>query len=144
MIKHLKPVRSALGIKRLMLIIAFSGMMLMPEDLVHFFAVVIHTVYESIAYALEEVLIHGVGFSKFHAQMIVFYTSVVIGILAAIAFFRRVPQWFARGKIWAIQRYTQVSADISNNWRIFYHQRKLELMLLQFAGIVSLMAFALI
>jgi len=56
-----------------------SAMILMPEDTLHFVAVFLHTVYESIAYALEHMLMHNLGATKFQAQMAVFYLSLAIG-----------------------------------------------------------------
>lgn len=143
MIKHFKRVEHGLGFKQVMSIIMILGIVLMPEDLIHLLAVILHTVYESIAYAIEHLLIHGAGFSKFQAQMIVFYTSFAMGVLATIAFIRRIPRMLASAKTWVIQSYIEVRADIVNRWHGLSRWRKLELILLQFVGIASMMALAL-
>ena len=143
MIKPIKRIEHGLGIKRLMWIIVIIGIVLMPEDLLHLFAMVAHTLYESIAFALEEVLVHGAGLSKFEAQVIVFYTSFAMGILATIALIRRIPRMLASAKTRAIQSYIEVRADIVNRWHTLSTRRKLKLMLVQFVGIASMMALAL-
>ena len=143
MIKHFKRVNHRFGIKRLMWIIIVSGIVLMPEDLIHLIAVVAHTLYEGIAFAIEELLVHSFGFSKFQAQMIVFYTSFVVGVLGAIGLIRRIPRMAAQAKTLATQRYIQIRADLINTWQVLSTRRKFELTLIQFAGIVSMMALAL-
>ncbi len=139
--KHLKPTEYMqwLGIKKLVLIIIATGMLVMPEVLLHLLAVIIHTVYESIAFVLEELLIHGGGFSKFYAQVIIFYTSFVIGVLAAIALARRIPRMLADARTWAIQRYSEVRADLLNTWRALSAPRKIQLMMTEFIFIISMM-----
>lgn len=66
MIKRLKFVGRAErpSIKKLMSIIVVIGLLVMPDTLLHLVAVVAHTLYESIAFAIEELLVHGFGFNK--------------------------------------------------------------------------------
>ena len=126
-----------LGIKKLLLIIISIGMLVMPQDLLHFLAVMAHTLYESIVFVMESVLVHVVGISKFQAQIIVFYASFAMAVLAAIVVIRRIPQMAADAKAWAIQSYT----DSLNTWLNFSTRRKIMLMMVQFAIIFSMMAF---
>jgi hypothetical protein len=141
MIKNLKFVdrEGRPGIKRLMLIIVIIGRLVMPEDLLHLVAAVAHTIYESIAFAIEELLVHGFGFSKFQAQMIVLYTSFAVGLLGAIVLIRGIPQMVASAKTLAIQSYIQVRADLINMWIRLPTRRKIELMMVQFVGVFSMM-----
>jgi hypothetical protein len=106
-------------------------------------AVVLHTVYESIAFAIEHLLIHTAGFTKFQAQMTVFYVSLAVGVLSLIVLIRRIPRMVERAKIWGIQSYNQVRADLIIAWHLLPTRRKVELMLVQFVGVFSVMAFAL-
>ncbi len=139
MIKQFKRVKQSVGIKRLLWIIIVSGMLLMPEDFLHLIAVVAHTLYESIAFVIEELLVHRFGFSKFQAQMIVFYTSFALGVVTVIAVIRRIPLLVASVKTWVIQGYIQVRTDLLDSWLSLSSRRKVELMLLQFVGIFSMM-----
>jgi len=132
-----------LGIKRLLLIIILLGMLVMPGDVLHLLAVIIHTVYESIAFVLEEFLVHSAGFSKFQAQMIVFYTSFVIGMLGVIVLIRRIPKLLASVMGRVSQGYAEVRTDLMNTWQTLSARRKIALLMVQFVGIASMMAFAL-
>ena len=145
MIKQVKIVQSLqrLSIKKLVLIIFILGMLFMPEDLLHLLAVILHTVYESIAFAIEHLLIHSAGFSKFQAQMTVFYTSLAIGIYSLIALIRRIPRMIEVLKTWVIKSYIQVRADLILAWYLLPTRRKFELMLVQFVSVFGVMAFAL-
>lgn len=140
MIKRFVSVEQILAVKRLILAIFIIAVLVMPEDLIHLLAVMLHVVYESIAFALEEVLIHGVGFSKFYAQMIVFYSSLLIGVLALMVLIRRLPTMLASVK----RRTTQSYIDIVNSWQLLSIGRKLALITVQFVGIVTIMAFTLV
>ncbi|MGZ8194059.1 MAG: hypothetical protein ACXWTH_00370 [Methylosarcina sp.] len=123
-----------------MLIIVIIGMLIMPEDLLHLFAVVAHTLYESIAFAIEELLVHGFGFNKLQAQMIVFYTTFTAGVWGAVVLIRRIPQMVANARERAIQSYIQVRADLINRWIRLPARRKIELILLQSLAVFSMMA----
>lgn len=145
MIKQIKNVQylQRLSIKKLILIVFSLGMLVMPEDLLHLLAVILHTVYESIAFAIEHLLIHKAGFTKFQAQMTVFYMSLAFGVLSLIVLIRRIPKIVESLKIWAIQSYNQVRADLILAWYLLPTRRKVELMLVQFVGVFGVMAFAL-
>lgn len=131
------------GFKKLILIIITLGMLIMPEDLLHMLAVILHTVYESIAFAIEHLLVHSAGFTKFQAQMTVFYLSFAIGVLSTIVLIRRIPSMVDSARMWAIQSYIQARNDLILAWHLLPTRRKVELMLVQFVGVFSVMAFAL-
>jgi hypothetical protein len=145
MINPMKPVEYLrwFSIKKLVFIIFALGMSVMPEDLLHLLAVIAHTIYESIAFAIEHFLVHAAGFSKFQAQMTLFYMSFAIGVMSMIALIRRVPKLADRAEIWATKIYTQARTELIYTWHALPTRRKLELLLVQFAGIVSVMAFAM-
>lgn len=141
MIKHFKFVvgEGKPGIKRLMLIIVIIGILIMPEDFLHFVAVVAHTLYESIAFAIEQLLVRSFGFNKFQAQMIVFYTSVAIGLWGVIVLIRQIPQMVANARTRAIQSYIQVRADLTSRWIRLSAWQKVELIIVQLLGVFSMM-----
>lgn len=145
MIKQIKNVQflQGLSFKKLVLSIFALGMLIMPEDLLHLLAVILHTVYESIAFAFEHLLVHKAGFTKFQAQMTVFYTSLAIGILTLIVLIRLIPRMVESAKMWGIQSYIQARADLLLAWHALPSRRKFELILIQFLGIFSMVALTL-
>lgn len=130
--------------KTSVLIWIIALLILMPEDLIHLLAVLVHLIYESMAFAIEELLTHGLGLSKFQAQMIVFYSSLAIGILLAFWFIRRIPRILAWVKASFQQGYVQIRCYFLDAWQAFYARWKLELLLAQAVGMTSLMAWILV
>lgn len=130
-----------LGLKKVSSIGLLFLVLLMPEQLIHLVVVVIHTVYESLAYMIEELLVHGFGLSKFQAQMIVFYSSLVGFLLGLISLIQRLPKWFSRLKNWVLQGYCGLCAELRSNWLKLPLWRKIQLMLLQFFGVFSVLIF---
>lgn len=51
----------------------------------------LHLLYEGISFLLEEVLMHGLGFTKHHAQMLVFYFLMILLCGLAWLCWRRLP-----------------------------------------------------
>ncbi len=131
-------------VKTSILICATALLILMPEDLLHLLAVLVHYIYESLAFAIEELLTHGLGLSKFHAQMIVFYSSLAIGMLLAFWLIRRIPRLLIRAKACAQWAYLQTRAYFLCAWQRFYTRWKLELMLAQVVSIASVIVWTLI
>lgn len=125
-------------------ITAITLLMLMPEDLLHLLAVLVHYLYESLAFAIEELLTHGLGLSKFQAQMIVFYSSLVIGLSLAFRLIRRVPRMLAWIKVGSQRSYVQIRGYLLDCWQCFYTRWKLQLLLAQFVGMASLMAWLMV
>jgi hypothetical protein len=106
-------------------------------------AVIAHTVYETIAFALEEVLIHGLGLSKFYAQMLVFYGSLAIAGIVTIMLFRRLPSLLAYTRARATESYADLCTDLTNKWNRLPNRHKAQVILIQFVGIFSMMALVL-
>lgn len=131
------------GNKNLMAIIFIAGMLMMPEDLLHLLAVVLHTLYESMAFAVEESLVHGFGLSKFQAQIVVFYVSFALGVLGVLAVVRRIPRMLST--VWQClsECYWKARADILSSWHKLGVRRKIELILLHWVGLFSIMAWVL-
>jgi len=122
-----------------MLIIVVIGLLVMPETLLHLVAVVAHTLYESIAFAIEELLVHSFGFSKFQAQMFVFYMSFAAGVVGAVMLIRRIPRMVTSARERASRSYTQARAEVVNMWVRLSTRRKVELIMLQLVGVFSMM-----
>jgi hypothetical protein len=141
MIKRLEQTTSK--IRPLMFIVLIALLILIPETMIHFVAVIAHTVYETIAFALEEVLIHGLGLSKFYAQMLVFYGSLAIAGIVTIMLFRRLPSLLAYTQARATESYADLRTDLINKWNRLPNRHKVQVILIQFVGMVSMMALVL-
>ena len=131
------------NIKKWLLIALIASITLMPETLIHLLAVIAHTVYETIAFAIEEVLVHGVGLSKFYAQMIVFYGSLAIAGMVTIIWIRRLPSMLAYTRTRTTESYAQLRADLINRWQLLPTRHKIQVFLMQFVGMISMMALVL-
>lgn len=130
-------------VKISVVISSIALLILMPEDLIHLLAVVVHYIYESIAFALEELLTHGLGLRKFQVQMIVFYLSLAIGLLLAFWFYRRIRRIQAWLKANLQQGYLQIRDYLLDSWRGFYARWKLQVLLAQFIAMSSLILWSL-
>ncbi|MEY4210167.1 MAG: hypothetical protein RLZ92_546 [Pseudomonadota bacterium] len=131
------------NIKKWLLIALIASITLMPETLIHLLAVIAHTVYETIAFAIEEVLVHGVGLSKFYAQMIVFYGSLAIAGMVTIILIRRLPSMLAYTRTRTTESYAQLRADLINRWQLLPNQHKIQIILMQLVAMISMMALVL-
>jgi hypothetical protein len=131
-------------IKTAIAISTIALLILMPEDLIHLLAVIVHFIYESIAFAIEELLTHGLGFSKFQAQIIVFYSSLTIGMLLIYWLIRRLPQILTRIKTCLQRAFLKIRDYLLDSWQRFQVRWKLELLLAQVVSMASLLAWVLV
>lgn len=122
---------------KLVLLFFILGLWLMPGYLLHILAVIAHTLYESIAIVIEELLVEVFGFTKFQAQMTLFYTSLAIGIFGTITLIRRIPKMLANARLRVIQKYTEAR----DHWKNLPTQQKAGLMIVQFFSIFTMLAF---
>ena len=131
------------NIKNGLLIALIASIILIPETLIHLLAVIAHTVYETIAFAIEEVLIHGLGLSKFYAQMLVFYGSLAIAGIVTMILIRSLPSMLAYARASATESYAQLRTDLINRWQLLPTRHKLQVILMQLVGMMSMMALVL-
>lgn len=131
-------------VKTSILISTIALLILMPEDVIHLLAVIVHYIYESMAFAIEELLTHGLGLSKFLAQMIVFYLSLAIGLLLAFWIYRRIPRILAWLKVSLRQGYLQIRGYLLDSWQCFYERWKLQVLLAQAVAISTLILWSLV
>ncbi len=127
---------SRLGWQRLSAWVLTVILLLMPFELMHAVAVIAHTFYEILALGCESVLMHGLGLSKFHAQLIVFYSTLLFGLMLLMAVVRRIPELCRL----AWQRCCE---QCRNSWRQANVWRKVELVLLQMAGMLTMLLLVL-
>lgn len=123
--------------KTLALITAIMLLITMPEDILHFLAVATHTVYEGIAYAIEELLTHGLCLTKFQAQMVVFYGSCAIGLALVYLVHRRLPTILASAKRRLEVQWQQLQTELLLRWESQPWPRKVQVLLIQFASLVG-------
>lgn len=119
------------------------ALIVMPEDFLHLLAVIAHTLYESVAFAVEELLTHVFKLSKFHAQMTVFYSSCAILIFAAYRGFKRLLVWLKNLKSQAMDCYLEIRQHLLAAWSRLPARQKLKIILLQFAWIAGSFGFLL-
>lgn len=132
-----------INIKKWLLMALIALIIVTPETIIHLLAVIAHTVYETIAFAIEEVLIHGVGLSKFYAQMMVFYGSLAIAGMITMILIRRLPSMLAYTRTRTTESYAQLRADLINRWQLLPTRHKVQVILMQFVGMISMMALVL-
>jgi len=123
--------------------VAAISMLLFPAEILHFLAVVAHTIYESLAFAVEELLTHVFHFSKFQAQMIVFYSSCAIAAGVIYRCARRFPGWLAQIDENCRLGCVALRARLVDHWQRLPAFKKFQLLLVQFAVVASSLGFML-
>lgn len=119
-------------------------LILVPEKVIPLLAVIVHYLYETMAFAIEELLTHGLDLNKFQAQMIVFYLSLAIGLLLVFWVNRRIPRILAWLKTSILRSYLQIRDYLLNSWRCFYARWKLQVLLAQAVAVSSLVLWSLV
>lgn len=115
----------------------------MPELFWHKLSIAIHIIYESISFVLEEILTHGIGLSKTHAQMAIFYSIWAVALLLLYKLWKSLPQLLRKTKT-ALQSYaSQIKYKTLASWLNLNTTQKIKLMLFQFIGIASGFIFLL-
>ena len=122
---------------------ALVGVLIYPLEIVHFLAVLVHTGYEGIAFVLEEWLTHVLGFSKFQAQMTVFYSSCAIGVGIIYRCIRWLPIWLARANRRCRQGCETLRGRWQSHWQKLPAPQKLQLLLVQFALVFGSLSYML-
>lgn len=115
-----------------------------PVETLHFIAVAVHTVYESVAFAVEELLTHVFGFSKFQAQMIVFYSSCAIGAGVLYRIVRHLPMWLQRAKRYCIESCVRLRERWQSYWEMLPVLQKMQLLLVEFAFLAGSVGYMLV
>lgn len=119
--------------------LAVGAIVLMPEHSLHFLAVLAHTVYETIAYTLEHLLIRFLGTSKFQAQMAVFYLSLTIGLGTTYILLRRIPFWLASLREYAVAEQRRIMIELSVKWLSLPNRHKFAVLMVNAIGLAGSM-----
>lgn len=130
--------------KNLFLLGLFVSWIIMPELLwhklgliAHYFAVLVHFLYETLSFLLEESLMHSFDMEKYYAQMLVFYLFFTLGCLIIYWLFKRLPQFLQSVKNKIIQFCSHVKYQTILTWHCLTIWQKVKLLLLQLIGLAG-------
>ena len=129
--------------KRLALTVLVVSWLLMPELLWHKATIIVHLLYETIAFLLEEFLTHGLGMTKYYAQMLVFYLFWATGTLFVYGLWRRLPGWIHRFKTQSVSFGLRLKYQASEAWMASSMLQKLKFLFFQFVLLAGSFVFLL-
>lgn len=112
------------------------GIALVAPDLIwEHIAHLLHVCYESLAFLLEEILIHGMGFTKHHAQMLVFYLFMFV--LCGLLWFlwRRLPFLLEACKAYILLFLLGVRDYVMGTWLALTGSQKIQLLIANLIGL---------
>jgi hypothetical protein len=135
---------SIFTVKQWIGISCFGAMVIMPLEVFHFVSMILHFIYESIAYACEELLIHKAGFNKFQAQMLVFYSSLVIAVLALSIFLLNIATIFGALTTFTVNFYEEFCRNLNMFWKSLGFRQKTQLILFQLITFLSMASLFLV
>lgn len=108
-----------------------------PDVIAHGIIWIVHTFYEATSYVLEHFLTHNFGLNKDWAQLIVFYFSVVTGVVATVLFWRF---WF---KDYLYLKLFTLKYRVFYFWHSKQTGEKIKLILIHSALMISAFMFLL-
>lgn len=130
--------------KKLFLLSLFAIWVIMPELLwhkvsfvFHHIGILLHLLYETISFLLEESLMHGLGMQKYYAQMLVFYLFLTLACLVLYWLWKRLPQLLQSIKIRLILFGSHIKYQAIETWQSLTAWQKIKLLLFQFAGMAG-------
>jgi hypothetical protein len=136
-------------VKKSLIIVLLFTWLVMPELLWHKISliaykigVILHLIYETCAFVVEEALIHGAGMSKHYAQMTVFYLSLLIGLGILYLLWRRLPHFLTCLKNRLELLAAELKFQLLKTWLCLTLWQKLKFILFHFmivAGVFTLM-----
>lgn len=117
--------------------------LIFPELLWHKLSIILHLLYESFSFVMEEILIHGFGMKKNYAQMSVFYLSWLVVILFCFRLWCRLPHLIVVIKIRYESYRLKAKHEFGMYWLSLSFTQKLKFLLIQFAGLATGFMFLL-
>ena len=147
------PKPTGIALKRakyLFMFSLFATWLIMPELLwhklsfvAHHVAVLLHLIYETLSFMLEEGLIHGLGMQKYYAQMLVFYLFLMLVCWFLYRLWKRLPHLYQSFKTRLILLGAQLKYQAIETWRSLTVLQKIKFVLFQLAGMVGGVMFLL-
>ena len=118
------------------LIIAMAILVLVVPDLLwEHTRHLLHVLFESLSFILEEILMHGFGFTKHHAQMIVFY-SFMFSLLAGMWFlWRRLPFLLETLRVYIQALLLGLRSQAIHTWRVMSAMQKIQVLIANLIGL---------
>lgn len=106
-----------------------------PDLVWKHFTHLLHVCYESLAFIMEEILIHGMGFNKHHAQMLVFYIFlfVLCGVLWRL--WKRLPFLLALLKSHMMLLLLRARDYLMVTWTALNAEQKVQLLIVNLIGV---------
>jgi|GEM_PF-948845 len=117
--------------KTLVIITLLGYIIHAPLEFIHHLVEILHIVYESIAYVLEEILHHVFHLNKFQSQLIVFYGSLTLGLFALYRLYQRLPAFLQRQQVRFYVQYLRLKIFCLGFWRQASWVERAKLMLIQ-------------
>jgi hypothetical protein len=103
-----------------------------PIEFFHHLMEVLHIVYESIAFVIEEFLHHVFHFNKFQSQLFVFYFSWALALYGLFRLWQRLPEMIASLKNNLYKRYFWLKTQAIQVWKGSGILQKIKLLLIHF------------
>lgn len=123
--------------KKLILTGVIISWLIMPELLWHKSVFVLHTLYESMTFLLEQMLVNALELEKFYAQMAVFYFLSALAFFALYLLWRRLPHMIQRLKAYLSSLGCTLKNKALDTWIGFSLLQKIKFLLFQFAGMAG-------
>lgn len=123
--------------KKVFLISFASVILLAPDLIMDQISHLLHICYESISFLLEEILIHGIGFTKHHAQMFVFYFFFLGACGLLWWLWKRLPALIQRGKTGMQSLGLRARDYVLEAWLSLSAAQKMQLLLVNLLGLWS-------
>ena len=114
-----------------------------PIEFFHHIMEVLHIVYESIAFVIEEFLHHVFHLNKFQSQLIVFYGSWMIGLFVIYRLWKGMPSFWQRQQDRFYIHYLRLKIVATAFWGQANWIDRIKLMLIQMGLMAGAFMFVL-
>lgn len=94
----------------------------------HTLLVFLHVLYESICFMFEELIGHSLHLSKYHSQLILFYSQAAFAAGLAYKLWRAAPWLYRRIKSYLCSTYHQLVKDSKQMWAEMPSRKRLKVL----------------
>jgi hypothetical protein len=142
---ELPPVEKRISIAKTLATLLFLMYFIHAPDVVlHQLFVVVHTLYESIAIVVEELLHHTLHLSKYHSQMIVFYLTWIVILFGVYRLWQHWPTIIAKIKNRIYQQYFGLKTTAILTWKSSGIVERIKLVLIHCGLMMGTFATAMV
>ncbi len=125
--------KSLSTVKKIAITGLIASWVIMPELLWHKLTFILHILYETGSFLLEEMLIHGLGMRKYYAQLTLFYAYWALALVSIYGLWRRLPGLMDNIKNHLLSLYRQFKYQAIEAWLTLSAAQKIKFLLFQFA-----------